>query len=716
MKKRTITSLAFVVLLSLPLLLFYQNCSVNKLVGSEGLAVFKSYGGNGDPYDGKIDAFARLVPGITCDDKLPAIGKLNLSNSSAQVIPIESACNPQVTAIDILRTDLVLSKYTNKYVGYKNTVYTNYEKIGQAIDLEQFTEAWCTQSETAVDKKEIAVEVSLSQMLPEVSIYDQARPQGVKYTAVRSLGVDQVTYEFKEFILVVSLNLDRKSLDIPKAHVLDKYTRQIKDEYNCRMGGRFDPVAPKIEFSGASQVLLASGQTMAPLKAFVNKPILQFSIQPELPNGLKLDQASGEIAGTPTQEMAYQSFTVKAKLLFGEVAETIRLGVGRPFIVTQDGLNLNSSCTGELNSQCSLKDGFALAHRIMPIPVVMLLNLPLFKIGGSALSIPYNLGLWGNLNGPTTFDAESLSSHLNVTGNGSLVIRRLKFINGKSVQDGGSLKIAGGPTVVEDSVFENNSAVSGGAISFISGNLQIFSSQFLRNYATSSSIGDGGAIQTAGLMIGGRDQQIPVMINNCLFVGNKAAHDGGAISHDGRGSGKTLVVKRSIFLENESVGQGGAIVIVNDKSLVKETKMANNKSKRGGALFYRWAAGSVIEDSEFESNVATTADGHSVVWFGSDIFGFKDQYGSALRISKSVFKNTATPYSDGTTLFNGYGRLGLESTFLEASLSPAKSCARRTCEFSPADLTLDTMNSCLYNSARTYTDLGGNSIFDQNCF
>ena len=126
-------------------------------------------------------------------------------------------------------------------------------------------------------------------------------------------------------------------------------------------------------------------------------------------------------------------------------------------------------------------------------------------------------------------------------GQGTATVRRSTFRSNKApgTNDNGGGIFAEGQVVVEECLFEGNSAATGGAIATggFAGGATITSSVFDGNTAT----GFGGALATGFGHV--------VLVRNSSFFGNSAQADGGAVSHEG-----TLTFVHNSLLGNTAAG------------------------------------------------------------------------------------------------------------------------------------------------------------------
>jgi hypothetical protein len=185
-------------------------------------------------------------------------------------------------------------------------------------------------------------------------------------------------------------------------------------------------------------------------------------------------------------------------------------------------------------------------------------------------------------------------------------------------------------TLIANSQFELNHAESrgGAVISDLVSEMAIINSQFLGNTA-----GSGGALYyefNYKYMPLGYNPKSPIIakpmdarltptywnsatyVLNSYFEGNIATKaDGGAI-----GAGTELAITGSLFVQNQAMGEGGAIHTFADASkYIYQNTFIENRAETGGAIS---ALGTYIFMNTFIRNEATVSDGAIyVVAYGS---------------------------------------------------------------------------------------------------
>ncbi len=233
---------------------------------------------------------------------------------------------------------------------------------------------------------------------------------------------------------------------------------------------------------------------------------------------------------------------------------------------------------------------------------------------------------------------------------------------------GGAIRMIGGCVVdIDGAIISNNQASnSGGAIHASTGatSLTVRNTTFSGNIATSASYnGFGGAIHSAVLTV----------IDNCIFENNSAKTAGGAIfmAVPQVSTNEQLIIKNStfsgntaiaggaiysnlktsidggLFEENTATVQGGAINITSSASaslIVEKTIFKKNKAPRGGAILTQQST-TIKNNASFIENEASVE--------GGAIYNHPNSYGDPsdsseyanLKIDNTVsFENNKAAY------------------------------------------------------------------------
>ncbi|MCP4893634.1 MAG: hypothetical protein GY911_07440, partial [Actinomycetales bacterium] len=223
--------------------------------------------------------------------------------------------------------------------------------------------------------------------------------------------------------------------------------------------------------------------------------------------------------------------------------------------------------------------------------------------GGQAITIE------GDASAPETVIIDGTSLNTSIVrinsgeGPGS-VLRGLTIRNGTGVTVGGGLFTSNTSPLIEDCVFESNSAGRGGAVYARFGEPVFRRCRFVGN----QSEDDGGGIQF--------NQSQGGLVEFCVFESNQAGRYGGGIHIvDG-----TLVIEATVFSANGAISGGGAISRISIENpqfpggttLVSNCGIVANSSPRGGGVW-------VSEHAEFGGlliTATTVCENSSYNFFG----------------------------------------------------------------------------------------------------
>ncbi len=218
-------------------------------------------------------------------------------------------------------------------------------------------------------------------------------------------------------------------------------------------------------------------------------------------------------------------------------------------------------------------------------------------------------------------------------GGGSFTITNSTFASNTAINNSGALhKGTSSPGLIENCTFSGNVARAGGAIEASVGSLTINNSTFTLNRAVGSPSGaDGGAIYGSGTT--------PVVINNCLIVGNSTLGAGpDLISLFNSTTGYNLIgTSTGYTLTGTTTG--------NIISVSAEQYRLGSLGNYGGATpTHALLPGSLAIDAGSPSGAPTT-DQRGISRVGTADIGAFESQGFSLAISsgnnQSAFPNTA---------------------------------------------------------------------------
>jgi hypothetical protein len=220
------------------------------------------------------------------------------------------------------------------------------------------------------------------------------------------------------------------------------------------------------------------------------------------------------------------------------------------------------------------------------------------KMTGSS---PENVILSGDNTGQIFFN-----SHTDEIKGGVLTIENMSFINANFYESGGAIFSNQDNMIIRNLTLTDNVTTGsfGGAIFAQSANIEIYDSNFERNY--SSNGGGAVAVYNGNAIISGSN-----FIQNTTGSSYSSNNGGGAIQ--GR-QGSTFTISNSTFTENTSSGPGGAIM---GQVYANELRILNNTGGSGGGIY----GSGTIKNSIIKGNMCTGACyGGGIHFGGGNVF------------------------------------------------------------------------------------------------
>ncbi len=640
-------------------------------------------GGNGEPYDGK-PTYARLVPGLICDDKTAAIGSIDIQDDFAILVTNENSCKDQSESIPV--SALELSSFSSRYIGYGGGVYTYLENPLENAKKEIFTEAWCRamKPDRSGSSMEIAIEWKEQGDTADFFLMTESQPDNEVVSSTRTLDVDEVSYSGSNGKLQVYFKQKVPGTE----KVAGVYTGRVNGSekqinVECLMGGQFDSIAPRFDYPSSSQKTLAIGEAISDLLPIVNKSTVRFSLSGRLPSGLQFNAITGSITGSALASSARQNYLVSALFAFGKITRPVSIGVGPA--VTVDRTSASQPCTVS-SAGCDLKSAVDLANQLAPIPLVVRISQPAIDMSGTAFTVTGDLALSGTGGMPVVLDAKSLSPHFEVKNGAHLEIQRMRLINGHGVW-GGSIHVENGSLLVRNSSFQNNVVVAidskaqGGAIYAKSSQLEVLNTEFLTNKVPwNGSLLGGGAIAI--------DSGLRSLIRDSVFKNNEAQM-GGAIYNSGANP-QLFEISNCIFSANSSM-KGGAVYSQWGSVSVTDSQFLQNQATfDGGAITLQVVERAWVRDSEFDGNTGMGNRALAIYWTGRDLE-------SSLYVLESKFHHHSTSVPQSGVLLNDMGRVVLRGSEFSQN-EPIKNCV-----------------AVFDASVSDFVSLGGNHSSDGTC-
>ncbi len=163
---------------------------------------------------------------------------------------------------------------------------------------------------------------------------------------------------------------------------------------------------------------------------------------------------------------------------------------------------------------------------------------------------------------------------------------------GVDEEGGGAISMHFGQLHIEDSLFEGNRGINGGAIYNLRCPITVLRSTFRNNDSSYGGVvanfGFGGAIYNDGAGQAGIGGQI--VIRDSLFIGNKARNFGGAVysylyQPDRSEIERSFFADNIVYLNRNNRASGGALMHHNGPLTLRDSTFVNNRSEDiGGAM------------------------------------------------------------------------------------------------------------------------------------
>lgn len=282
------------------------------------------------------------------------------------------------------------------------------------------------------------------------------------------------------------------------------------------------------------------------------------------------------------------------------------------------------------------------------------------------------------------------------------ILNNVTVRNNQASRRGGGLALdsMGGTVVINDSVFENNTATGnnsfdGGGAIHTTKSLTIQNTTFRNNTYTGDSHGGGAILATGGT----------ISVSDSVFEGNQGGGNGGgaiAISRDF--FEPELIVTRATFRNNQTVGDygnggaisangnlevrsstfdsnrangndtfgygsGGGIAVINSDLVLENVTLSGNRANgNGGAVYYRADSSALLGNVTIASNIAdANANGNGS---GGGIYSTGDGTGNDLDLENSILAgNTGNAGPDcGGYINSGVGHNLIQTVGADCTL------------------------------------------------
>ena len=290
-------------------------------------------------------------------------------------------------------------------------------------------------------------------------------------------------------------------------------------------------------------------------------------------------------------------------------------------------------------------------------------------IDGSILQVDHSL-----FNNNSAYSGGSID----IYNDGSVIIRNSSFVYNAASFAGGAIGASTSSTVyIISSHFEGNAACQGGVIDVELGiTVHLINSTFLSNRAHGNKDSLGGVIT---------GYAVNINVQSSVFIGNQADDMGGVICAL---TNNTIQIEDSVF-DTNAASQGGAIFVeFNVIFNMTNTSISNNKATTAGGLTAAFNVSLYMRNCTFENNSARAA-GALYVYDNS-----------MLTVEDSVFIRNSAYQQQGAMTLEKLSVGHIMRCNFSANTAPFVSC-------------LASVNSVMNISYVTFTDVTGNVIYLQ---
>lgn len=306
-----------------------------------------------------------------------------------------------------------------------------------------------------------------------------------------------------------------------------------------------------------------------------SKGVLTFTVSPSLPQGLALDELTGELHGIPSEASDRKRYVVTGKGLEGEVSTAIYLTALPGWKVTamSDGADDNNgagTCLATVAGGCTLRAAIQTANQSGSKRMILLPPGTL-TVTSEINAVTADLVIAGAGIGKTIVKAGSLHpGHRMMSYSGARQVR------------------------LENASFQQFGAVDGGVLQVNGARLEVFHVEFAQNASNS----------TGGVMcIDGGSQ---AHLENVTFLGNEATLNearGGVLNASNPGT-KITVVKSTAMGNRASLGSFAWVDSGATVEIINSTLTGNIATDAAALAAYQGSI--VVRSSTIVANITTS--------------------------------------------------------------------------------------------------------------
>jgi predicted outer membrane repeat protein len=273
--------------------------------------------------------------------------------------------------------------------------------------------------------------------------------------------------------------------------------------------------------------------------------------------------------------------------------------------------------------------------------------------GLKGISLDKDLIVKGTSNETDGFDGKSLTRFIQ-SNEFSLTLKDLKLTGGATAENGGALKLAGSTVIIENVIFDSNTALRGGAIYAASGSLSLDGCTILNNDNSGITLVDGETtiLSSGGAIYVTPEAALSMDVKNTVIKNNKTGGHGAAIFYvDNAKVASTMKFTNCAIISNSSgVNSVGAIFVNNnvaeatiELSFINSTISKNLAGgPNGGAMR--------VDNAQTGSSIALV----NCTVTENQITGTSAAGGAGIRILKNVTDNGGKVKIYNTIIENNY--------------------------------------------------------------